>query len=218
MYGCIEVYISVYYTVSMQSSFDTYRISQTMGKKVFSARELASVAGYGGDMRTVKVWAKRLKDRGLIRQIKRDCYTLMGENLSNFEYSNALYEPSYISLDSALNYHGILIQVPLSVTAMTLKRAKVITYENVSYDYFHMSPGYFWGYEVINGALIADPEKSLVDKIYLESFRESPGVGFFDELVLDNISKDKLVSYAQRIRKKSFSNLLKEINAKFRTN
>lgn len=200
----------------MQQSFDTYKISQFMGKKVFSPRELASVVDYKGNVRTIKIWVKRLKDRGLIRQIKRGYYTLMSESLTNFEYSNILYGPSYVSLDSALNYHGVLIQVPLCVTAITLKRARSVIFENVTYDYFHISPKYFWGYENINGALVADPEKSLIDKIYLESFKKDPKVDFFDELVLDNISKDKLLGYAQRIKKKSFINLLRMIlDAKF---
>lgn len=199
----------------MQQSFDTLKIAQLLGKKVFSAHELAEVAGYTGDSKSMSVWIKRLKDKGLLTQIKRGVYCLAGQELSNFEYSNVLYTPSYISLDSALNYYGILTQVPLSVTSVTLKRAKTIIYQNVSYEYFHVNPGYFWGFEVINNVLVADPEKSLIDKIYFESFKKDAEPGFADELIFDNMSKEKLATYAGRIKNKAFSSLIGRIYAKF---
>ena len=200
----------------MQQSFDTLKIAQLLGKKVFSAHELAEVAGYTGDPKSISVWVKRLMDKDLVMQVKRGVYCLVGQELSNFEYSNVLYAPSYISLDSALNYYGILTQVPLSVTSVTLKRAKTIVHRDVAYDYFHVNPGYFWGFEVVNNVLVADPEKSLIDKVYFESFNKDAETGFADELIFDNISKEKLVDYAGRIKNKAFSGLMGRIYAKFR--
>lgn len=199
----------------MQESFDTLKIAQLMGKKVFSVRELAEVSGYRGDAKHLSVWAKRLKDRGFITHIKRNVYCLAGQELTKFEFANILYVPSYISLDSALNYYGILTQVPLSTTSITLKRAKTLSHQNMAYDYSHITAGYFWGFEARNNVLIADPEKSLIDKVYLESFNKDATLDFADELIFDNISKAKLVNYAKRIKNKAFLGLMEKMYAKF---
>lgn len=199
----------------MQSNLNNLMMVKNLGKKVFSTHEMAIVLNYKGSVKNLGIWTKRLKDKGLIKQIKKGYYALFQEELSNFEYSNILYAPSYISIDSALNYYGIIPQVPLSITAITLKRAKSVDHEGTAYEYFHISPKYYWGYENIGNMLIADREKSLVDKIYFESFKSNPQKSFMDELNLEDVSKEKLVDYVAKIQNSAFNKLIEILYAKF---
>jgi len=199
----------------MQSNLSTLILARNLEKKVFSTHEMAVVLNYKGSVKNLGTWIKRLKDRGLIKQIKKSYYALAQEDLNKFEYSNILYSPSYISLDSALNYYGIITQVPLSITAVTLKRAKSVDHEGAVYDYSHMSPKYYWGYENIGNVLIADREKSLVDKMYFESFKSNSQASFMDELNLEDVSKEKLVKYVAKIQNKAFNKLMRTLYAKF---
>ncbi|MFA5776780.1 MAG: hypothetical protein WC988_04485 [Patescibacteria group bacterium] len=188
---------------------------KNLEKKVFATHEMAVVLNYKGSVKNLNIWIKRLKDRGLIKQVKKGYYALANEEINKFEYSNILYTPSYISLDSALNYYGIIPQVPLSVTAITLKRAKSVDHEGVAYEYFHISSKYYWGYENIGNVLIADREKSLVDKVYFESFKSDLQTNFMDELTLEDVSKEKLLGYASKIQNKAFNNLMEALYVKF---
>ena len=199
----------------MQSNLNTFILAGKTEKKVFSSRELSIVLNYKGSVRNRNIWIKRLKDRGLILPIKKGVYALANGEISKFEYSNILYVPSYISLDSALNYYGMLPQVPLNIKAVTLKRAKFVDHNGVGYEYFHINPAYYWGYENINNILIATKEKSLVDKVYFEAFQGNVQAGFMDELTLEDVSKERLFSYASKIQNKAFNKLMETLYVKF---
>lgn len=199
----------------MQSNLNNLIVAKGLEKKVFATQEMAVVLGYTGKVEHLSVWINRLKDRGLVKQIKKGFYALANQDINKFECSNILYGPSYVSLDSALNYYGIIPQVPLSTTAVTLKRAKSVDYEGVAYEYFHISAKYYWGYENIGDVLIADREKSLVDKVFFESFKGSAQIGFMDELNLESVSKEKLISYTSKVQNKAFNKMMEALYVKF---
>lgn len=107
-----------------------------------------------------------------------------------------LRTPSYISCEWALNYHGVILQVPVVCTVITLsasvgKRNK-INYRGVVIEYSKISEDLFSGYEVKEGFNMATPEKALLDTLYLRG-----NIPFADELELDRLDIAKLKALAE---------------------
>ncbi|HEK86257.1 MAG: type IV toxin-antitoxin system AbiEi family antitoxin domain-containing protein [Candidatus Saccharicenans sp.] len=85
---------------------------------------------------------------------------------NEFELANFLVNPSYISLESALSFYGILPQFPYPVTSLTPLKTKIINYQEKEYEYAHLESKYFWGFVKKDKFLIATPEKALLDELY----------------------------------------------------
>lgn len=91
--------------------------------------------------------------------------------------------PSYVSLQSALFYHGLISQIPEVIYAASLSRPRVITNPLGTYSIHQLKPDFFFGYETLGkaGIKMATPEKALLDFIYLsparsDLFRKLPEV------------------------------------------
>jgi len=99
--------------------------------------------------------------------------------------------PTYISCEWAMNYHGLLLQVPLTCTAITLHSTygtrNRITYGNRVIEYSSITDRLFFGFDTSNGVSIAAPEKALLDAVYLRKY-----IPFKDELETDVIDPMKL--------------------------
>jgi predicted transcriptional regulator of viral defense system len=102
-------------------------------------------------------------------------------------------QPSYISCDWALNYHGLLLQVPRVCTAVTLhpgtgKRNR-IHYEGFVIEYSRLRKTLYLPDEILvqDGMLMATAEKALLDTVYLRH-----QIPFADELEKDPLDLDRL--------------------------
>lgn len=117
-----------------------------------------------------------------------------------------LQSPSYISMEKALGYHGLIPEAVFPVTSVTTKRPG--TYETVlgRFEYSHVQARHFWGYVAVGhqgqAGFMAYPEKALLDLVYLRSPRLSSG--YLDELRLQNLEKIdpvRLLEYGRRFNK-----------------
>lgn len=96
---------------------------------------------------------------------------LSGQRLSLFLIGNHLYAPSYISLQSALRYYGLIPEFVFTTCSMTTKPSQIFRNSLGRFEYVHISEEAFPigvreitiddGYSV----LIATPEKALCDLI-----------------------------------------------------
>ncbi|MBI5605511.1 MAG: hypothetical protein HY879_19445 [Deltaproteobacteria bacterium] len=104
-------------------------------------------------------------------------------------------QPSYISGEWALNYHGIILQVPTVCTAVTLSsavgRRNRIIYHEFTIEYSRIQEGLYMPDQILNldGILMATAEKALLDTIYLRHRLPLGG-----ELELDDLDPDRLRS------------------------
>jgi predicted transcriptional regulator of viral defense system len=102
-------------------------------------------------------------------------------------------QPSYISCEWALNYHGLLLQVPRVCTAVTLhpgsgKRNRIL-YEGYLIEYSRLKPTLYLPGEILaqDGILMATAEKALLDAVYLRH-----QIPFADELERDPLDWGRL--------------------------
>jgi len=77
--------------------------------------------------------------------------------------------PSYVSLQSALYYHGMISQIPNVIYAVSVGRARVFRTPLGTVSLHHLQPEFFFGFEVMeaDGVTMATPEKALLDYYYL---------------------------------------------------
>ncbi len=84
------------------------------------------------------------------------------------EYLTAPF-PSYVSLQTALFYHGMISQIPHTIYAVSLARTRVYKTRFGNVSIHHLQPDFFFDYEIIGQINIATPEKALIDVLYLTS-------------------------------------------------
>jgi hypothetical protein len=120
-----------------------------------------------------------LKKKGYLRQIRRGQYfNLKSKFLNSTPYeiiANTLYFPSYISMEWALQFYGLIMDRVSTVTSVTLHPSKEFNTPYAPYSYRHISKNrYPVGYLTKTNAdgesfLIARPEKALLDYVSIKA-------------------------------------------------
>lgn len=113
---------------------------------------------------------ERLKDSSHIVRIKRGLWVFPEriDPLALPEYLTAPF-PNYISLQSALYYHGMVSQIPTITYSVSLARTQVFKTPLGIFSVHHVAPSFFFGYEMVgkSGIKMATPEKALLDFLYM---------------------------------------------------
>lgn len=160
----------------------------------------------------VKALLRRLKKGKTIQPLGRGKYLfLLAKKLpEDFETANFLYKPSYISLETALSFHGFIDQFPYQVTSITLRKTKVFKVKEKSFVYAHIKPGLFKDYTKKGTYLIATPKKSVFDFLYLV-YKGGRTKSNLRLLRLDKIDLDKvkLASYIKKLAQKQDQKFIK---------
>ncbi len=117
-----------------------------------------------------------------------------------------IYAPSYLSFEWALGQAGILSQKSYALTLATTKRAHQIEITNTTLSYRHLRADLFFGYEIKEGYLIAEPEKAFLDLAYLSL----NGYAKFDaeEMNLERLNKNKIKIYLKKFKSKRLNKLV----------
>ncbi len=186
---------------------EVIRVLEKAKKSLFSLADLKKLL-YLKD-KTVYIQLNRLTKSGLLIRMKRDVYCLGSRKIDNFEIANFLYKPSYISLESALAYYGILLQVPQTIISVTPRRTKRFIIDGKEFIYLHLDQRYYFGYEQNDKFLVADKEKAIIDTIFFASFGRiliNP-----EEWIFKDVSHVRLKQLASKIKSPIFHNLLRKI-------
>jgi len=115
-----------------------------------------------------------LEKEGRLIRLKRGMYVVSpdvsGKLLSTELIANHIYGPSYVSMESALRYYGLIPESVHIVRSMTIKRSRGFENAISRFDYINCSEEYY-PIGVIqkigddHSFLIASPEKALCDLI-----------------------------------------------------
>ena len=136
--------------------------------------------------------------RGVFLRLKKGLYANLFNKPSQFFMANKIYQPSYISFESALSYYGLIPETVYSVTSASPKATREFSMQNYHFVFRRIKKEAFAGYvpAEIGGEtiLIAEPEKALADYYYFVILgkRKLP-----DRLNLRKIDKEKLVLFAE---------------------
>jgi predicted transcriptional regulator of viral defense system len=161
------------------------------------------------DTRPFKVQLSRWVNAKKLVQAKRGIYLLAEKHRKTALYepylASLLKRPSYISLEKALEYHGLIPEAVPVFTSLTTKRQGKFISPAGTFVYRHIKRQLFWGYEsvTVNGqtGFIASPEKALLDLFYLNGMNISEK--YLKGLRLQNVGKidiENLLTEARRFK------------------
>ena len=155
---------------------------------VFSARELKTILF---DEKNILVQVAFWLKKGYIKKVKKGLYVLTSaiDRIDPVVLADRIYSPSYLSLEYALNYYGIIPDIPGTYTSVSTRKTENFSNKFGNYSYQKIKKELFTGYEIIqDGVLsygIASPEKALFDYLYLNKNKFVAEFNFWKELRID---------------------------------
>ncbi|MHB8280544.1 MAG: type IV toxin-antitoxin system AbiEi family antitoxin domain-containing protein [Candidatus Humimicrobiaceae bacterium] len=168
-------------------------------KPYFTVADLEKILPMKRD--SLYVALNRLVGSGVLIRLKRDVYQPAFQSLELGKAANELYYPSYLSFESALSRYGILSQIPYTLTFATTRRSKKFTLGTREVEYRQLRKEYFFGYILENGFYIAEPEKAVLDQLYMLSIGKVDSD--INEWSLIGMEKNKFLEYGKRFSKRA---------------
>lgn len=193
-------------------SLSTLKISQKLKQsniRLLNYSNLSAITGCTNQNTLYKL-TQRLVEKDVIATLTAGHFLVVDSIVSEFEIANFVYQPSYISLHSALSSYGILSQFVYSVTSITTRKTKTMVIAERDYSYSHVDQRLFWGYQKTDGALIASPEKALLDSLYFMS----KGIISLDidDLDLSSINRRKLEKMVHQFQTPQLATIIQGLN------
>ena len=184
----------------------------------FTEREVRLVFP-GFDDRQLHYWQRK----GYVERLRKPWYRIAKRPWNRMErwtIANRVYAPSYISLESALWYHGFIPEGVFHTTSVTTLHTRKFDIGKTRYFYRNVKPSYFFGYDIVEheGAAVrmADVEKTLLDELYLNP--QHAKADDFEALRLDasgirdRMRPDVFADYILLANNKALANRAKHFN------
>ena len=152
-----------------------YKLREHIKRDIFTLQDIKTIFNSITDPAIHSGITRSLETREFLK-LKRGLYlfakNLQRGSISKLVVANKLYDPSYISFESALSYHGLIPEAVYTTTSACFQR-KNKTFSNdlgnFSFDYISSRP-FFMGvqsHKEEGGVLMAAPLKALFDLIYI---------------------------------------------------
>jgi predicted transcriptional regulator of viral defense system len=160
---------------------------------------------------------------GKIYQLRRGVYSLAPPYQKvaphPFLVANRLMPGSYVSLQSALAYYGLIPEFVPVTTSVTTRRQNRWENSLGVYVFRYLQEPFMFGYKQVEVApkqmaFVAEPEKALLDLIYLTPGADSKE--YVDELRLQNTEQldlEKLSRYAEQMDKPKLLRVITPVGA-----
>lgn len=180
------------------------------GKKLslFSAKDIRAL--FGVSSVAVAGLLHRYKKRGFILQIKRGLYVFPDALPPDIYIANKLYSPSYLSLEFALSYHGVIPETVYEITSVTTKATRRFETLDKIFSYRKIKKAAYTGYTIQKqngiGFYIADAEKAFVDANYLRLLTKQKPISRFNK---GKINKAKSLRYATLFHNQKLVSIIK---------
>jgi len=179
-------------------------LKQVADEPVFRAGFLA---GRGESLPALRLQLSRWVKAGKLIQFAKGLYALAEPYRKRaahpFLLANAMKKASYVSLQSALAYFGMIPEHVPTVTSVTTQRPARVETPMGRFLFRHIKKDWFSGYRQVDlgagqKAFIATPEKALLDLVYLTPAADN--YEFLVELRLQNLAalnRDVLIRLAR---------------------
>lgn len=158
-------------------------------------------------------WAKN----SYLIKVKNGVYVFSErkDNLSMELISHFLFQPSYVSLERALAKHGLIPEIVYNCTAITAKKTLTIKNDFGLFIYRSIRKDLFFGYNKVveNNSmyLLAEPEKALLDYLYLNSAKINKLDDVLElrlnEIELKELDRKKIDKYLKLFKSKKLERI-----------
>lgn len=144
----------------------------------------------------------RLATAGLVQRIRHGLWAtqLPLDPLLLPEYLTAPF-PSYVSLQSALFFHGLVSQIPNVIYVASLAQTRKVRTTLGTFSIHRLAPTFFGGYEIVktSGVCLATPEKALLDTLYLAPARSRLFAHLPEVELPEHFDRDRMRYWVRRI-------------------
>lgn len=140
-------------------------------------------------------WVEKKK---LVR-LRRELFLFPEVKIDELVLANFIYRPSYISLESALNYYGIIPDVVQNITSVSPVTTRTFRTGRGVFIYSKIVKHLYFGWQTAKDSRsdfefsIAEPEKALLDYVYIRRIRDLTD----QRIDLGTIDRKKLVKYSR---------------------
>lgn len=178
-----------------------------MNRKVLTTREITALWQTSPAVATRRL--RGLEADGLVRKLRRGLWTIDPRirPITLAPYLTAPM-PAYVSLFSALYEHGVIEQIPRSVSVVSLDRTRVVETAIARFSVHHIAPELFGGFEGDEErGYLARVEKAIFDLAYIRATAGSKA--YFPELHLPReVQLAELRRWTQRIKSRRLRTLV----------
>lgn len=186
---------------------------KSLGLLVFTPQEFKDIFGVTQGAASVFI-SHNVGAGGIFVKLKNGLYMVKDAYVSPFFIANKIYEPSYISLSSALSHYGVIPEVVYAITSITTKAPREFTTPKGVFIYQCIKKTAFTGYGLKlidqHNVLIAEPEKALADYLYFVDLKR---ISLNSRLELKSIKKSSLLEFAKLFKRLSMLKLVDYIYA-----
>jgi predicted transcriptional regulator of viral defense system len=172
------------------------------------------------DTKDIRRQLSRWVKGGRIVQLRRGLYVLAPPyrriEPHPFVVANRLVVPSYVSLQSALGFHGLIPEGVPATVSVTTKRPGRRSTDLGEFAFRHLKVEMFSGYTRMDvgygqKAFVATAEKALIDLVHLHPQSDAPG--YLAGLRLQNMDKLDLAELERLAFKSSKPKLQRAVTA-----
>ncbi len=178
---------------------------------VFSLNEIRKIEARF-DLRRLNEWAAK----NYIKKVKRGYYLFSDLQINEqvlFLIANAIYQPSYVSLEMAFSLYHLIPEAVYGVTSVTSLKTNRFKTSVGSFVYKHIKPELMFGYELReynnHRYMVAEIEKALLDYLYLRPHikedKDFEGMRFNTSEFKAKCDMDKLRKYLEAFHNKALS-------------
>lgn len=144
---------------------------------------------------SVRLQLNRWTKNGRIHQLRRGLYAVAPPyqrvKPHPFVIANRLQRASYISMQSALAFYDLIPETVNATVSVAAGRPERLKTPLGIFEFRHIKPDLFKGYRMIDlsgqQALVATPEKALLDLVYLQPDGDTQE--YLQELRLQNLDR-----------------------------
>lgn len=161
--------------------------------------------------------------KGLLIRLRQGLYTFPeNKTKPNFDFyaANRIYRPSYISIHSALSFYGLIPEAIFQTTSVSTLKTASFKNDFGTFVYKTINAKLMYGYnskkiDAERYFLIADPEKAIMDLLYLypeyNSEKEILELRFDEDILLEIFHKELLIEYTEKTENKSLLQRVKKL-------
>jgi len=135
---------------------------------------------------------RRWQASGWVKQLRKPYYRIAFRTWTVYERwaaANAVYAPSYVSLETALGHYGFIPEGVFQITSITTRHTRSFEIEGMRHSYRNVLPAWFFGYTLLEQGQVvvrmAGPEKCLLDVLHFN--RDLRGPADFEAMRFDRI-------------------------------
>lgn len=179
--------------------------------KIFTPYEISVI--FNVSLRSVQAFFNYHLKKGMILKIRKNYYCLKSFPPFDYFISSFVYRPSYLSLETALSYYGLIPEITYEIISVTPKKTFSFKFAGKSFVYHRIKKEFFFGYRLghLHGEkfYLAEEEKAILDYLYFCFLKKKI---FNERLTIEKkiIDREKLIDYLTKFKNNDFEKFVRK--------